>query len=77
LSQFVDSAVWTTLAFYAFNQSFHSNTVFIAGIVIPYYIVRCAMSVAETPLLYLGVRWMKPAKPQINQQLSAAVALDS
>jgi len=67
LSQFVDSVVWTTLAFYTFHQSFGDNFGFIAGIVVPYYLVRCALSVAETPLVYVGVRWLKgsktPSKP--------------
>jgi len=62
LSQFIDSAVWTTLAFYTFQQSFGSNFSFIAGIVVPYYLVRCMMSVVETPLVYAGVRWMGPRK---------------
>lgn len=74
ISQFVDSAVWTTLAFYAFNQSFGNNFSFIAGIVVPYYLVRCTMSVFETPLVYLGVRWFKDAKAQAAQRLVLAPA---
>jgi uncharacterized integral membrane protein (TIGR00697 family) len=69
LSQFVDSAVWTTLAFYALHQSFSSNFSFIAGIVIPYYLVRCAMSIAETPLVYLGVHWIKTPTLQTKGDL--------
>jgi len=59
LSQFVDSTVFVTLAFYAGSQSFGSNFSFLAGIIIPYYLVRCAMSVAETPLIYLAVHWFR------------------
>lgn len=59
ISQFIDSVVWTTLAFYAFNQSLDNNFALIAGIVVPYYLVRCAMSVVETPLVYIGVHWIK------------------
>jgi uncharacterized integral membrane protein (TIGR00697 family) len=70
MSQFVDSALWVTIAFYALNQPFGSNASFIAGIVIPYYLVRCAMSVVETPLVYLGVRWMKtPRKTEGNAEV--------
>lgn len=77
LSQFVDSVVWTTLAFYAFHVSFSANFSFIASIVIPYYIVRCAMSIAETPLVYLGVNWLKTPKLAMRQELSpVAVAED-
>lgn len=72
LSQFVDSAVWTTLAFYAFSESFSGNFSFIAGIVVPYYIVRCLMSVIETPLVYAGVRWMKASpRASANEELVA------
>jgi uncharacterized integral membrane protein (TIGR00697 family) len=74
LSQFVDSAVWTTLAFYAFNQSFGSNFSFIAGIVLPYYLCRCIMSVFETPLVYLGVRWFKDVKSSASQRLTLATS---
>jgi uncharacterized integral membrane protein (TIGR00697 family) len=71
LSQLVDAVVWTTLAFYAFGTPFGSNVSFIAGIVVPYYLVRCAMSVLETPLVYLGVRWLKPIRTARGQQLAA------
>jgi uncharacterized integral membrane protein (TIGR00697 family) len=69
LSQFVDSAVWTAIAFYSVSESFGSNLTFLTGIIIPYYLVRCAMSIAETPLVYLGVRWLKK-----QPQPSASIA---
>jgi len=59
VSQFVDSAVFLILAFYAFGTSFGANMSFIIGLLIPYWIVRCVLSVFETPLVYLGVRWLK------------------
>jgi queuosine precursor transporter len=62
LSQFVDGLVWTTIAFYAFGQSLGSNAAFILGIIIPYWLVRCALSLAETPLVYIGVRWLRKDK---------------
>jgi uncharacterized integral membrane protein (TIGR00697 family) len=62
LSQLVDSTVWTTLAFYTFGLSIGANASFLLGIIVPYYLVRIAMSVVETPLVYLGVRWLRPAK---------------
>lgn len=63
ISQFVDAAVWTTLAFYTFGEPVGSNIAFIASIVIPYWLLRCALSVAETPLVYLGVWWLRRKKP--------------
>jgi len=58
-SEFLDTAIFMTLAFYSFNQPFAGNFAFIATLAIPYWILRCFMSVIETPLVYLGVRWLK------------------
>src|SRR5258706_9574088 len=58
-SEFLDTAVFMTLAFYAINQSFTSNFSFIASIALPYWLLRCFMSVIETPLVYAGVKWLK------------------
>ena len=68
VSQFVDAAVWTTLAFWAFDQPMGANAGFIASIVIPYWLVRCALSAAETPLVYLGVWWLRVPKPRTIAQ---------
>lgn len=62
VSEFLDTAIFMTLAFYALDMSIGSNFSFIAGIAIPYYLLRCFMSVLETPLVYLGVRWLKTEK---------------
>ncbi len=59
ISQFVDSALFLSIAFYALDQSFNSNFTFITGLLIPYWLLRCTLSVAETPLVYLGVKWLK------------------
>lgn len=62
LSELLDVAVFMILAFYALDQSFVSNMSFIIGIAIPYYLLRCFMSILETPLVYLGVKWLKKEK---------------
>lgn len=62
ISQFVDSATFLTLAFYALDQSIASNTGFIVSLLIPYWLLRCALSILETPLVYLGVNWLKKEK---------------
>ncbi len=59
ISQFVDSATFLTLAFYALDQSVSSNLGFIVSLLIPYWLLRCVLSVLETPLVYLGVNWLK------------------
>ncbi len=58
ISEFFDTALFMTLAFYALNLSVGSNFSFIAGIALPYWLLRCFMSVIETPLVYLGVKWL-------------------
>lgn len=62
ISQFVDSTVFMFLAFYALNHSLSSNLSFLFGLIIPYWLIRCALSVIETPLVYLGVWWLKDDK---------------
>ncbi|MGH7204419.1 MAG: queuosine precursor transporter, partial [Candidatus Levyibacteriota bacterium] len=62
VSEFFDTALFMTLAFYAFDQSVFSNFSFIAGIALPYWLLRCLMSLIETPLVYLGVKWLQDKK---------------
>lgn len=59
VSQFVDTAVFMTLAFYAFDRSFDSNFAFLVSLIIPYWLLKCFMSVIETPFVYLGVKWLR------------------
>lgn len=58
-AQFVDTVLFLTLAFYAFNKPFGGNVNFLVSLIIPYWLLKCAMSVIETPLVYLGVNWLK------------------
>lgn len=57
-SQFIDVLVWTTIAFYTFGESFSANSRYILGIIVPYWLVRCTLSLVETPIVYAGVRWL-------------------
>lgn len=62
ISQLVDSTVFIFLAFYALSEPLGSNLAFLFSIIIPYWLIRCALSVVETPLVYLGVWWLKGDK---------------
>ena len=62
ISQFIDSTVFVVIAFYSFNLSFSDNVTFLIGIILPYWGVRCLLSVFETPLVYLGVYWLRNEK---------------
>lgn len=59
ISQFVDTIVFMTLAFYAFDQAIGMNAEFLISLIIPYWLLKCFMSVIETPLVYIGVRWLR------------------
>jgi uncharacterized integral membrane protein (TIGR00697 family) len=59
IAQLIDTTVFMTLAFYALDQSFAENWGFLLSLIIPYWLLKCSMSVIETPLVYLGVKWLK------------------
>jgi uncharacterized PurR-regulated membrane protein YhhQ (DUF165 family) len=48
-----------TLAFYALDKTPADNWTFLISLIIPYWLLKCSMSVIETPFVYLGVRWLK------------------
>ena len=62
VSMFVDSAIFITLGFYAINESFGANSKFLLSLIIPYWLIKCTLSIVETPLVYLGVWWLR--KPE-------------
>lgn len=62
VSQFLDTTIFITLAFYALDKPFAANFSFLFGIILPYWLLKCFMSVIETPLVYAGVRWLRRAK---------------
>jgi uncharacterized integral membrane protein (TIGR00697 family) len=62
LSEGIDATIFMTLAFWALDQSLSSNLSFIVGLLIPYVLIRWALSVIETPLVYLGVSWLQEDK---------------
>lgn len=61
-AQFIDTSVFMLLAFYALDKSFNSNLTFLSSLILPYWLLKCFMSVIETPLVYLGVNWLKKDK---------------
>lgn len=58
ISQFVDTFIFASIAFYSFQHGLDANLSFILSIVIPYWSLKCFMSVVETPLTYWGVKWL-------------------
>lgn len=58
-AQFIDTFVFMTLAFYSFDKPFAINAIFLWSLILPYWLLKCFMSVIETPFVYLGVSWLK------------------
>jgi hypothetical protein len=58
ISQFLDTSVFITLAFYSFAKTPSENWPFLVGLILPYWIIKCLMSLIETPLVYIGVKWL-------------------
>ncbi len=59
VAQLADSAVFIFLAFYSAGQGVGGNVSFLFGLIMPYWLLRCALSIIETPLVYLGVWWLR------------------
>lgn len=59
ISQLFDTTIFITLAFYAMDQSMGENIPFLMSIILPYWLLKCGMSIIETPLVYLGVWWLR------------------
>ena len=59
ISQFLDTSIFMFLAFYSFDKAFNDNFSFLISLIIPYWFLKCFMSIIETPLVYLGVNWLK------------------
>jgi uncharacterized integral membrane protein (TIGR00697 family) len=62
ISQFFDSFIFIFLAFYALDKSLGTNIPFLFSLILPYWILKCCMSIIETPFVYLGVKWLKKDK---------------
>jgi uncharacterized PurR-regulated membrane protein YhhQ (DUF165 family) len=59
---FFDTFIFMILAFYGIKQGFSENFTFIFSIAIPYWLLKCFMSVMETPFTYWGIKWLREEK---------------
>jgi len=69
ISQFIDTTVFMTLAFWALDKSIDSNFAFLTSLIIPYWLLKSFMSIIETPLVYLGVKWLRGDKKVKKQKV--------
>lgn len=74
IAQFFDSAVFLVLAFYTASIAFSANAAFIWSLLLPYWLIRCGLSIVETPLVYAGAWWLRGSpKPKFKMKAAAAV----
>lgn len=59
VSQLLDTTLFMTLAFYDLSRPLNLNLAFLASLILPYWLLKCGMSIIETPLVYGGVKWLK------------------
>ena len=57
VSQFIDTMIFMYLAFYMMTPKF--TAAFVFSISIPYYLLKVAMAIVDTPFCYILVRWLK------------------
>ncbi|MDD5463929.1 MAG: queuosine precursor transporter [Candidatus Moranbacteria bacterium] len=72
VAQFFDTSIFYLFAFYSLDKSFSSNIIFLVGLIIPYWALKCLVSVLETPLVYAGVKWLKKSNQTIEKVTIAA-----
>ncbi len=56
VSQFLDSTIFMFLAFYLATPQY--TVEFIFALIIPYWFLKVLIAIADTPVVYLGVRWL-------------------
>ncbi|MBU1202391.1 MAG: queuosine precursor transporter [Nanoarchaeota archaeon] len=57
VSQAIDTTIFMFIAFYHITPKF--DVPFIISLIIPYWLFKVAFSILDTPLCYLGVKWLK------------------
>jgi len=57
VSQFIDTTVFMFIAFYMMTPMFTAG--FIWQLIFPYWLFKVAFAFLDTPLVYIGVSWLK------------------
>ena len=70
-SQFIDSTFFMFLAFYKISPKF--TVPFIFGLILPYWIFKVVFALLDTPLCYLGVKWLKSEKLEAGKAEKTAL----
>ena len=57
ISQAIDTLLFMFIAFYQVSPKFTAG--FIISLAIPYYLFKISFAAIDTPLVYLGVKWLR------------------
>jgi len=57
ISQLIDTSVFMMISFYHLTPKFTLH--FIISLIVPYYLFKVLFALADTPFVYLGVKWLK------------------
>ena len=59
ISELFDTVIFMTLSFWAIDKSINNNLIFLTSLILPYWLLKCFMSIIETPFVYIVVKWLK------------------
>jgi uncharacterized integral membrane protein (TIGR00697 family) len=59
VSEFVDTTIFMTVAFYGITP--RHDVVFLIGLIVPWWLLKCGYAFLGTPLVYWGSNWLKKA----------------
>jgi uncharacterized integral membrane protein (TIGR00697 family) len=62
VSQLLDTTIFMFLAFLYMTPKFTAG--YVVALIIPYWLLKVFMALADTPFCYLGVWWLKGEKPE-------------
>ena len=57
VSQLLDTTLFMFIAFYHMTPKF--TTQFVVSLIIPYWLLKVLVAALDTPICYLGVKWLK------------------
>ncbi len=57
VSQFIDTVIFMFIAFYQVAPQFTALRVWY--MIVPYWLIKVGFALADTPFVYLGVKWLK------------------
>ena len=65
VGQFVDTNIWVFIAFIPrLIDGVYSPLSLFSVIILPYWLAKVVFAFLDTPLCYLGVRWLRGSKPE-------------